>query len=123
MNGKDNIEEFLRNNKPQLKDDPTFLLETNRRLKQVEGIKAEVDRQRSNSRIALIVALAIGILLGATIVFIGYICPFDLNNLSDSAFAGVILFLTTWKEYFLILAGALSVSLSYILSRTRKAAF
>lgn len=123
MNGKDNIEEFLRSNKPQLKDDPTFLLETNRRLKQVEGIKAEVDRQRSNSRIALIVALAIGILLGATIVFIGYICPFDLNNLSDSAFAGVILFLTTWKEYFLILAAALSVSLSYILSRTRKAAF
>ncbi|MBR6370525.1 MAG: hypothetical protein IKS24_05550 [Bacteroidaceae bacterium] len=123
MNGKDNIEEFLRSNKPQLKDDPTFLLETNRRLKQVEGIKAEVDRQRSNSRIALIVALAIGILLGATIVFIGYICPFDLNNLSDSAFAGVILFLTTWKEFFLILAAALSVSLSYILSRTRKAAF
>lgn len=123
MNGKDNIEEFLRNNKPQLKDDPTFLLETNRRLKQVEGIKAEVDRQRSNGRIALIVALAIGILLGATIVFIGYICPFDLNNLSDSAFAGVILFLTTWKEYFLILAAALSLSLSYILSRTRKAAF
>jgi len=123
MNGKDNIEEFLRSNKPQLKDDPTFLLETNRRLKQVEGIKAEVDRQRSNSRIALIVALAIGILLGATIVFIGYICPFDLNNLSDSAFAGVILFLTTWKEFFLILAAALSVSLSYILSRTRKAEF
>lgn len=123
MNGKDNIEEFLRSNKPQLKDDPTFLLETNRRLKQVEGIKAEVDRQRSNGRIALIVALAIGILLGATIVFIGYICPVDLNKLNQGALAGIIVFLTTWKEYFLILAAALSLSLSYILSRTRKAAF
>ena len=123
MNGKDNIEEFLRSNKPQLKDDPTFLLETNRRLNQVEGIKAEVDRQRSNSRIALIVALAIGILLGATIVFIGYICPVDLNKLNQGALAGIIVFLTTWKEYFLILAAAISLSLSYILSRTRKAAF
>lgn len=123
MNGKDNIEEFLRSNKPQLKDDPTFLLETNRRLKQVEGIKAEVDRQRTHGRMALIVALLLGIVIGATAVIIGYICPVDLNKLNQGALAGIIVFLTTWKEYFLILAAALSVSLSYILSRTRKAAF
>lgn len=123
MNGKDNIEEFLRSNKPQLKDDPTFLLETNRRLKQVEGIKAEVDRQRTHGRMALIVALLFGIVIGATAVIIGYICPVDLNKLNQGALAGIIVFLTTWKEYFLILAAALSVSLSYILSRTRKAAF
>ena len=36
------IDEFLRDNKPALKDDPTFLLKTRRRLEQVEGIKAEV---------------------------------------------------------------------------------
>lgn len=123
MNGKDNIEEFLRSNKPQLKDDPTFLLETNRRLKQVEGIKAEVDRQRTHGRMALIVTLVIGIVIGATAVIIDYICPVDLDKLNQGALAGIIVFLTTWKEYFLILAGALSVSLSYILSRTRKAAF
>lgn len=123
MNGEDNIEEFLRSNKPQLKDDPTFLLETNRRLKQVEGIKAEVDRQRTHGRMALIVTLVIGIVIGATAVIIGYICPVDLDKLNQGALAGIIVFLTTWKEYFLILAGALSVSLSYILSRTRKAAF
>lgn len=123
MNGKDNIEEFLRSNKPQLKDDPTFLLETNRRLKQVEGIKTEVDRQRTHGRMALIVALLLGIVIGATAVIIGYICPVDLNKLNQGALAGIIVFLTTWKEYFLILAAALSVSLSYILSRTRKAAF
>lgn len=123
MNGKDNIEEFLRSNKPQLKDDPTFLLETNRRLKQVEGIKAEVDRQRTHGRMALIVTLILGIVIGAVAVIIGYICPVDLNKLNQGALAGIIVFLTTWKEYFLILAAALSVSLSYILSRTRKAAF
>lgn len=123
MNGKDNIEEFLRSNKPQLKDDPTFLLETNRRLKQVEGIKAEVDRQCTHGRMALIVTLILGIVIGAAAVTIGYICPVDLNNLNQGALAGIIVFLTTWKEYFLILAAALSVSLSYILSRTRKSAF
>lgn len=123
MNGKDNIEEFLRSNKPQVKDDPTFLLETQRRIKQVEGIKAEVDRQRTNGRIALIVALAIGILLGATAVFIGYVCPFDPENPGQSAFAGIILFITTWKQYFLILAAALSVFLTLLLSRTRNSSF
>ena len=46
------IDEFLRANKPAVHDDPTFLLETRRRLEAVEGIKAEVDRQRSRGRLA-----------------------------------------------------------------------
>ena len=121
MNGKDNIEEFLRNNKPQVKNDPTFLLETQRRMKQVEGIKAEVDRQRSHGRVMLIVTLIIGIMIGAAAVLIGYIFPFNPDNLSDSAFAGILLFLTTWKQYFTILLAALSVSLTLLLSRTRHA--
>ena len=123
MNGKDNIEEFLRGHKPQVKDDPTFLLETQRRMKQVEGIKAEVDRQRSHGRITLIVTLIIGIVIGVMVTFIGYICPFNPDNMKEGAMAGVILFLTTWKQYFFILAAALSVSLALLLSRTRKAQF
>ena len=123
MNGKDSIEEFLRNNKPQIKDDPTFLLETQRRMKQVEGIKAEVDRQRSHGRITLIVTLITGIVIGAMATFIGYICPFNLDDMKEGAMASVILFLTTWKQYFFILAAALSVSLALLLSRTRKASF
>lgn len=122
MNGKDNIEEFLHNNKPQVKDDPTFLLETQRRMKQVEGIKAEVDRQRSHSRVTLIVTLIIGIVVGVVATFIGYICPFNLDTKAGTM-ARIILFLTTWKQYFFILAAALSVSLALLLSRTRKAAF
>ena len=123
MNGKDNIEEFLRGHKPQVKDDPTFLLETQRRMKQVEGIKAEVDRQRSHGRITLIVTLIIGIVIGVMATFIGYICPFNLGNMKEGAMAGIILFLTTWKQYFFILAAALFVSLALLLSRTRKAQF
>jgi membrane-anchored glycerophosphoryl diester phosphodiesterase (GDPDase) len=121
MNKKDNIEEFLRENRPVVKDDPTFLLETNRRLKSVEGIKAEVDRQRVHGSMVLIVTLVIGIVIGAFAVFVGYICPFNLENIGESAFAGIILFITTWKQYFFILLAALSVSLALLLSRTRHA--
>ena len=119
MNGKDNIEDFLRSNKPQVKDDPTFLLETQRRMKQVEGIKAEVDRQRSHGRVTLIVTFIIGIVIGVMATFIGYICPFNMDT-KTGAMASVILFLTTWKQYFFILAAALSVSLAFLLSMRRK---
>ena len=40
-----NLEDFLRENRPAVKDDPTFLMETRRRMDAVEGIKQEVDRQ------------------------------------------------------------------------------
>ena len=48
------IEDFLRDNKPQVKEDPTFILEAQRRMEQVDGIKAEVDRQRTRGRVALL---------------------------------------------------------------------
>ena len=64
------IDEFLRGNKPAVKDDPTFLLETRRRLEAVEGIKAEVDRQRSRGRLALVYALAIGLAIGYAVSWI-----------------------------------------------------
>ena len=36
------LESFLRENRPQTEKDPTFILETRRRMAEVEGIKAEV---------------------------------------------------------------------------------
>ena len=73
MNDK-NIEEFLRNCRPAVKEDPTFILETRRRLETVEGIKEEVDRQRRHGRTAILIALFLGVLAGilvmaATILF------------------------------------------------------
>ncbi|MBO6079210.1 MAG: hypothetical protein J6P66_10750 [Bacteroidaceae bacterium] len=123
MNGKDNIEEFLRSTKPQVKDDPTFLLETQRRMNQVEGIKAEVDRQRSHGRITLIVTLVIGIIIGAAAMFIGYLYPVDMSQVDAGTFDKICIFLTTWKQYLFIPVAALSVSLALLLSRTRKVQF
>ena len=41
-----NIESILRESKPQVKDNPAFLLEVQQKMRAVEGIKNEVDRQR-----------------------------------------------------------------------------
>jgi hypothetical protein len=123
MNKKDNIEEFLRDNRPVVKDDPTFLLETNRRLKSVEGIKAEVDRQRVQGHMALIVTLVIGIVIGAFAVLIGYMHPFDLNQMKEGSLYNALVFIETWKQYLIIPVALLSVTLSLVLSLRRNKAF
>lgn len=116
MSKKDNIEEFLRENRPVIKDDPTFLLETNRRLKTVEGIKAEVDRQRVQGRMTLIVTLVIGIMIGALAVFIGYMHPFDLDQMKTGFLYNALVFIEAWKQYLIIPVALLSVTLSIVLS-------
>lgn len=123
MNKKDNIEEFLRENRPVVKEDPTFLLETNRRLKTVEGIKAEVDRQRVSGRMTLIVTLVIGIVIGAFAVLIGYMHPFDLNQMKEGFLYNALVFIETWKQYLIIPVALLSVTLSLVLSLRGNKAF
>lgn len=120
MNKKDNIEDFLRDNRPIVKDDPTFLMETNRRLKTVEGIKAEVDRQRVQGSMALIVTLVIGIVIGAFAVLIGYMHPFDLEQMKEGFLFNMLIFLQTWKQYLIIPVAILFISLSFVLSSGRK---
>lgn len=123
MNKKDNIEEFLRENRPVVKEDPTFLLETNRRLKTVEGIKAEVDRQRVQGHMTLIVTLVIGIVIGAFAVLIGYMHPFDLNQMKEGFLYNALVFMETRKQYLIIPVALLSVTLSLVLSLRRNKAF
>ena len=50
MNRNKDIESFLRENRPQVKANPTFLLVVQRKMREVEGIKSEVDRQRKYGR-------------------------------------------------------------------------
>jgi hypothetical protein len=122
MNKEDNIEKFLRENKPVVKDDPTFLLETNRRLKSVEGIKTEVDRQRVNGRMALVVALAIGILLGATAMFIGYLYPVNPEQMKAGFLFNAIALIESFKQYLIVPVAILSLTLTFVLTSARKKA-
>lgn len=110
------IDEFLRDNKPALKDDPTFLLETRRRLEQVEGIKAEVDRQRSHGRVALIIALVAGLALGVFATTVAFLYPVDLQSVGGGFLQSVRVFLETWKHYLVYPVAALAVTLSLVLT-------
>lgn len=114
------IEEFLRENKPVAKEDPTFILETNRRLEQVEGIKAEVDRQRKNGRAALVITLAAGLALGVLVTALAFLYPVDPQSVGGGLWQSVMAFLQTWKYYLVYPVAALAVTLSIMLSRSKK---
>ena len=95
------LELFLRNNKPVVKDDPTFMLEVRQRLNAVEGIKNEVDRQRRLRHIALTVTLLLGMVAGCLISAFILLAPMD----SIRSFIG---------EWNLYIAIAASVSITLI---------
>jgi len=116
------IEEFLRNNRPEVNDDPTFLLETQRRMRAVEGIKGEVDRQRHSGRLALILALAIGLAVGVFATAIAFLNPIDVTSVGDGVLDSVRVFLNTWKQYLLIPVAGCIVALTLLLTRSKDAA-
>ena len=114
------LEDFLRNNKPVVKDDPTFLLKTRQRMEAVEGIKAEVDRQRSHGCKALIVALIVGLAIGAAATAMAYLYPVDANSVSEGLLDSIRAFLTTWKQYLVFIVAALAITLGLVLTRGSK---
>ena len=114
------IEDFLRENKPVVKKDPTFLLETRRRMEQVEGIKAEVDRQRSQGRVALIVTLAIGLAVGVLATAIAFLYPVDAASVGEGLWQSIRIFLETWKQYLLLPVALIAIALGVLLIQGRR---
>lgn len=119
MNKNKDIESFLRENRPQVKDNPTFLLEVQRKMREVEGIKSEVDRQRKYGRIALVVTLVFGLLLGALTMLLTYLIPMD--ELTDAdIFASIRLCIEPIKEYLIVPLIACIVALLAVLYTSRQ---
>lgn len=119
MNRNKDIESFLRENRPQVKDNPTFLLEVQRKMREVEGIKSEVDRQRKYGRIALVVTLVFGLLLGALTMLLTYLIPMD--ELTDAdIFASIRLCVEPIKEYLIVPLIACIVALLAVLYTSRQ---
>lgn len=113
------IEEFLKETKPQVKDNPTFILETQRRMEQVEGIKAEVDRQRRHGRLALIVALAAGLALGVLATAVAFLYPVDPETVGEGVLRSIRLFLQDYRQYLVLPVAALAIILSMVLMKGR----
>ncbi len=113
------IEDFLRENKPQVKEDPTFILEAQRRMEQVEGIKAEVDRQRSRGRVALIVALCAGLAVGVFATAITFLYPIDAQSSAEGLLRATRLFLQDYRQYLVYPVALFTISLILVLSRSK----
>ena len=101
------LEQFLRENKPQVKDNPAFILDARQKMQAVEGIKAEVDRQRRIGRGALIVTLVIGILAGAAAMALSYVFPVK----------SISLFLDSWKAYLMLPIAGCATTLGLVLGK------
>lgn len=112
------IEQYLRENKPEMPEEGQFLIETNMRLNNVEGIKKCVDEDRHRGRTALRVALVAGFILGciATLLVIFYPIPFIEADMS--LFSKIVDYLQEWKDVFIVLIAGCTILLG-VLSVTR----
>ena len=105
--------------KPQIEDRPTFLLEVQEKMRMVEGLKAEVDRQRKYGRVALVMALITGVVVGALGVLIAVLYPIDPEAISSGLLSEIRLFLDTYKQYLLLPIAICASSLGVILARQK----
>lgn len=119
MNRNKDIESFLRENRTQVKDNPTFLLEVQRKMREVEGIKAEVDRQQKYGKIALVITLAFGLLLGALTMLLAYLVPVD-ELIDTDIFVSIRLGVEPIKEYLIVPHIACIVALLAVLYTSRQ---
>ena len=119
MKNKD-IESILRDSRPQVEDNPTFLLEVQQKMRAVEGIKNEVDRQRRHGRTALILALVSGLIFGAVAMSLTYLYPIDTSAISEGILSDIRVFVESYKQYLMLLIAGCAISLGIILGRELK---
>lgn len=116
MKDKD-IESILRDSRPQVQDNPAFLLEVQQKMRAVEGIKNEVDRQRRYGRNALILTLVSGLSLGAVAMSLAYLYPIDTSAISEGILSDIRVFLESYKQYLILPIAGCAISLGVILGR------
>ena len=115
------IESILRDSRPQVKENPAFLLEVQQKMRAVEGIKDEVDRQRRYGRTALIAALVLGLIAGALATLLAYLYPIDPSAINESIISDIRVFMDAYKHYLFLLVAGCAIALGLI--RNRQKAF
>lgn len=115
-----NIESYLRENKPQVKDNPAFLLEVQQKMRAVEGIKSEVDRQRQYGRQALVFTLFAGLILGGIVTAATYLYPINPDSTGESFISDIMMVIEPWKHYIMLLATCCAIALGLIYSRRKE---
>jgi len=113
------IEQILRDSKPELPEEGAFLIVTNARLSKVEGIKESVEAEQRRGRKALIIALVAGIVLGCAVTL--FVTFFPVSSIAENlpALAQAASALQAGKEYFLIPIAACAIALSLLFMQKR----
>ena len=112
------IDEFLRQHRPQVQDDPAFLLKVQQKMRAVEDIKAEVDRQRKTGRWAIAAALVFGLLLGTLATLAAYCLPQVLaDGPGEDFIAQLRSFLQTWRIILPLPVAACAITLGLLATR------
>jgi hypothetical protein len=113
------IESILRDSKPMVKDNPAFLLEVQQKMRAVEGIKSEVDRQRRYGRSAIVAALVLGLIVGAFAISLAYLYPIDPSSINDGIISDIRVFMDSYKHYLLLPIAGCAIALGLILGRQK----
>ncbi|MBR3012278.1 MAG: hypothetical protein IKH60_03020 [Bacteroidales bacterium] len=109
------LDRFLRENAPETPEEGQFLIETNARLDSVEGIKKTVDGENRRWRVALIIALAAGLVLGCIITLIVMFYPVQPARADVSAVARAVESLRDYKEALMGAIAFCAVALGLLL--------
>ena len=116
------IEQYLRDNKPEMPEEGQFLVETNARLCNVEGVKKCVDEDRHRGRMALIIALGAGLVLGCLVTLLVLFYPLPSIEVYSSAIAKVVAGLQEWKVFLIAIIAGCAIALGVVFMSRKKEA-
>ncbi len=114
------IEQYLRENKPEMPEEGQFLVETNARLSNVEGVKKCVDEDRHRGRTALIIALAAGLVVGCLVTLYGMRHPMASTGMELSFISKLAETLQRWKPFPMLVIALSSLSLGLVFLTRRQ---
>ena len=117
------IEQYLRDNKPEMPEEGQFLVETNARLRNVEGGKKCVNEDLRRRRMALIITLAVGLALGCLISLWVVFYPMPSIEVGQSAIARIMAGLKEWKDFLIALVAGCAIALGVVFMTRKNEAF
>jgi len=121
------IEQFLKENKPQAPAEDSFIIEMNARLEAVEGIKSTVAEERRRGHRMMLAALGAGLILGGLVAAVLILHPALpeavggkwLTSVRDAA-AGFQTFLKSAPQALSLLIAALAITLGLVALKPRR---
>ena len=117
------IEQYLRDNKPDMPEEGQFLVETNARLRNVEGVKKCVNEDLRRGRMALIITLAVGLALGCLISLWVVFYPMPSIEVGQTVIARIMTGLKEWMDFLIVLVAGCAITLGVVFMTRNNEAF